>query len=101
MTASGTLDPDLCAGCGSQFPAGQLCGACTPVTKQSVTFMVPQALLDDYAGLDVADVLARALRGEQVFNPLAATSAAPLPVLLARLAAARSRTVRPRMDDVR
>lgn len=39
--------------------------------KHAATFMVPESLLADYAGLDVADALGRALRGEQVFRPSA------------------------------
>lgn len=38
------------------------------ITKQAATVVVHQALLDDYAGFDVADVLRRALNGEQVFR---------------------------------
>lgn len=40
------------------------------VTKSAATFLVPQQLLDDYAGFDMADILRRALNGEQVFQPV-------------------------------
>lgn len=46
MSERGRADADLCAGCGRQFPPGQLCTACAPAGRLALVLAAYAAALE-------------------------------------------------------